>query len=152
MVCVRSRRKEVTAMSMGIIGSGEIGTAVARLAVAADIDVVIANSRGPQSLSGLVQELGQRALAGTVEEAVHAGEATLLSIPLSAYSFLPEGLLNGKTVLDTGNYCPSRDGRIAELDSEEVTMTEHAQRILPARERTLEVGDFAGAGPGTPCP
>ncbi|WP_231972465.1 NAD(P)-binding domain-containing protein, partial [Nocardiopsis alborubida] len=44
--------------TLGIIGSGNIGTAVARPAVAADIDVLIANSRGPRSLAGLVEELG----------------------------------------------------------------------------------------------
>lgn len=117
--------------TLGIIGSGNIGTAVARLAVAADVDVVIANSRGPQSLTGLVEELGPRATAGTVEQAARAGEQTLLSIPLTAYRSLPADLLRGRTVLDTGNYYPSRDGRIAELDSGEVTTTELAQRLLP---------------------
>src|ERR671912_239019 len=97
--------------TLGIIGSGNIGAAVARLAVAADIDVVIANSRGPQTLTGLVEELGPRATAGTVEEAARAGEETLLSIPLTAYRSLPADLLRGRTVLDTGNYYPSRDGR-----------------------------------------
>ncbi|ASU58531.1 NADPH-dependent F420 reductase [Nocardiopsis dassonvillei] len=124
--------EEEQAMStLGIIGSGNIGTAIARLAVAAGIDVVIANSRGPQSLAGLVEELGPRATAATVEEAARAGEATVLSIPLTAYGSLPEGLLRGRTVLDTGNYYPFRDGRIAELDSEEMTTTALAQRLLP---------------------
>ena len=60
--------------TLGIIGSGNIGAAVARLAMAADIEVVIANSRGPQSLTGLVDELGPRATAGTVEQAARAGK------------------------------------------------------------------------------
>ncbi|WP_307869164.1 NADPH-dependent F420 reductase [Nocardiopsis sp. B62] len=125
-------KEEERAMStLGIIGSGNIGTAVARLAVAAGIDVVIANSRGPRSLAGLVEELGPRATAATVEQAARAGEATLLSIPLTAYDALPEGLLRGRTVLDTGNYYPFRDGRITELDSEQETTTELAQRLLP---------------------
>jgi 8-hydroxy-5-deazaflavin:NADPH oxidoreductase len=117
--------------TLGIIGSGNIGAAVARLAVAADIDVVIANSRGPQSLTDLVAELGPRADAGTVEQAAGAGEVVLLTIPLAAYSSLPDGLLRGRTVLDTGNYYPHRDGRIAELDADEATTTEWAQRLLP---------------------
>ncbi|MFD1546174.1 NADPH-dependent F420 reductase [Nonomuraea guangzhouensis] len=117
--------------TLGIIGSGNIGTAVARLAVAADINVVIANSRGPQSLAGLVEELGPRAVAGSVEQAARAGEATLLSIPLAAYGSVPADLLRGRTVLDTGNYFPSRDGRIAELDAEKATTTELAQQLLP---------------------
>ncbi|WP_328484037.1 NADPH-dependent F420 reductase [Streptomyces sp. NBC_00377] len=117
--------------TLGIIGSGNIGAAVARLAVAADIAVVIANSRGPQSLTELVDELGPRATAGTIEQAARAGEETLLSIPLTAYRSLPADLLRGRTVLDTGNYYPHRDGRIAALDSEELTTTELARQLLP---------------------
>lgn len=117
--------------TLGIIGSGNIGSAVARLAVAADIDVVIANSRGPESLAELVEELGPRATAGTVEQAAGAGQTTLLSIPLTAYSHLPASLLRERVVVDTGNYYPYRDGRIVELDSEEMTTTELAQRWLP---------------------
>lgn len=117
--------------TLGIIGSGNIGSAVARLAVAAGIDVVIANSRGPQSLADLVQELGPRAGAGTVEQAAGAGEVTLLSIPLSAYGSLPVGMLEGRTVLDTGNYYPYRDGRIAELDSGKLTTSGLVQQLLP---------------------
>lgn len=117
--------------TLGIIGSGNIGSAIARLAVAADIDVVIANSRGPQSLTDLIEELGPRATAGTIEEAARAGEATVLSIPLTAYRDLPAGLLTGRTVLDTGNYYPYRDGRITELDSEQMTTAELEQQLLP---------------------
>ena len=98
--------------TLGIIGSGNIGTAVARLAIAADIDVVIANSRGPESLADLVDELGPHATAGTIDDAASSGGPVLLSIPISAYGDLPNGLLSGKTVLNTGNYYPSRDGRI----------------------------------------
>ncbi|WP_369179637.1 NADPH-dependent F420 reductase [Streptomyces mutabilis] len=117
--------------TLGIIGSGNIGSAIAWLAVAADIDVAIANSRGPQSLTDLIEGLGPRATAGTVEEAGHAGETSVLSIPLTAYRDLPAGLLTGRTVLDTGNYHPYRDGRITELDSEEVTTAELEQQLLP---------------------
>ncbi|MFH8469020.1 NADPH-dependent F420 reductase [Streptomyces sp. NPDC017991] len=120
--------------TLGIIGSGNIGSAVARLAVAADINVVFANSRGPRSLTELVEELGPRASAGTVEQAARAGEVTLLSIPLTAYVHLPGGLLSGRIVVDTGNYYPYRDGRIAELDSEDLTTSELARRWLPGAQ------------------
>ena len=52
--------------TLGIIGSGNIGAAVARLAVAAGIPVVVANSRGPESLAGLIAELGPLATAPPV--------------------------------------------------------------------------------------
>jgi len=117
--------------TIGIIGSGNIGTAVARLATAAGVNVVIANSRGPESLAELVEELGPHAKAATIEDAADSGAAVLLSIPVSAYKDLPDGLLNGKTVLDTGNYYPSRDGRIPELDSGQYTQLQLAQKLLP---------------------
>jgi len=109
--------------TLGIIGSGNIGTAVARLAVDSGMDVVVANSRGPESLRGLVAELGAHARAGTVEDAARA-DAVLLSIPLLAVKDLPEGLLHDKLVLDTSNYYPSRDGRIPELDSGTMTTSQ----------------------------
>jgi len=114
--------------TLGIIGSGNIGAAVARLAVAADIPVVVANSRGPESLSGLVAELGPPATAGTVEQAAEAGEFVLLSVPLTAHTAIPAAFLRGRTVLDTSNYYPFRDGRIAELDDEKLTTSELVQR------------------------
>jgi 8-hydroxy-5-deazaflavin:NADPH oxidoreductase len=115
---------------LGIIGSGNIGSALARLAVGAGTEVVVSNSRGPQTLTDLVTELGPLATAGTVEQAAAAGDLVVLSVPLTAATALPPALLRGRTVLDTGNYYPFRDGRIAELDAEEVTTGELVQRHL----------------------
>jgi 8-hydroxy-5-deazaflavin:NADPH oxidoreductase len=113
--------------TLGIIGSGNIGAAIARLATAAGIPVVVANSRGPETLTDLVAELGPLATAGTVEQAADAGEIVVLSVPLTAATAIPAELLEGKTVVDTSNYYPFRDGRIAELDAEEVTTSELVQ-------------------------
>ncbi|OKI23780.1 NADP oxidoreductase [Nocardiopsis sp. TSRI0078] len=116
---------------MGIIGSGSIGSGLARLAVAAGEEVMVANSRGPETLVGLVAELGAAAQAGTVEEAAGFGDLTVLAVPLSAYGTLPLELLSGRAVLSTGNYYPSRDGRIAELDSLDLTTAEYETKLLP---------------------
>lgn len=110
--------------TLGIIGSGNIGSAVARLAVASGMNVIIANSRGPESLHQLIEELGPLAKAGTVEDAANDGDAIVLSIPLLAVKDLPAGLLRNKLVLDTSNYYPYRDGRITELDAEVMTTSE----------------------------
>lgn len=110
--------------TLGIIGSGFIGKEVGRLAVAANLNVVIANSRGPETLTEVVADLGPLASAGTVDDVVEAGDFVLLTIPLPAVKTLRAGLLHDKIVLDTSNYYPSRDGRIAELDSESVTTSE----------------------------
>lgn len=114
--------------TLGIIGSGNIGAAISRLAMSADIPVVIANSRGPESLSGLITELGPLARASTAEEAAATGDVVVLSVPLTAHTAIPASLLDGKVVLDTSNYYPFRDGRVAVLDDEEVTTSELVQQ------------------------
>ena len=114
--------------TLGIIGSGNIGSAIARLAVAADIPVVMTNSRGPESLADLVAELGPLATAGTVDQAAQAGDLVVLSVPLTAHTAIDPAPLRGKTMLDTSNYYPFRDGRIAELDEEKLTTSELVQR------------------------
>ncbi|WP_432546818.1 NADPH-dependent F420 reductase [Kineococcus sp. SYSU DK004] len=116
---------------IGIIGSGNIGSTVARLAVDAGHDVVVANSRGPASLADLVGQLGPRARAGTVEEAAAARDLVVLTIPLGRVRDLPTDLLAGKVVVDTCNYYPERDGDTAELDSHELTTSELVQRHFP---------------------
>lgn len=116
---------------LGIIGSGAIGTGIARLAVTAGHEVLIANSRGPESLAGLVEELGGNAGAGEVADAARFGEIVVLAVPLSAYDALPTEALDGTTVLSTGNYYPSRDERIEELDSRTLTTAEYEQALLP---------------------
>lgn len=116
--------------TLGIIGSGHIGSAVARLAVAADMNVVIANSRGPETLRGLLDELGPQAKAGTVADVAQSADTVVLSIPLKAVADLPEGLLAGHLVIDTSNYYPSRDGSIPELADNSVTTSELVQNLL----------------------
>jgi predicted dinucleotide-binding enzyme len=120
--------------TIGFIGSGNIGGTVARLAVAAGHDVVLSNSRGPETLTGLVAELGPRARAATAAGAATAGDLVVVSVPLKAYRDLPVAELAGKVVLDTDNYYPERDGPIAELDEGKRTSAELEQEHLaPAR-------------------
>jgi predicted dinucleotide-binding enzyme len=116
--------------TLGLIGSGMIGSALARLAVAAGLDVVVSNSRGPDTLDALVAELGLQARAATPAEAAKAGDLVVATIPLNAYHRLSAAELAGKTVIDTTNYYPERDGHIAELDTGELTSTALVQRHL----------------------
>lgn len=118
--------------TVGFIGSGLIGATVARLAVAAGYDVVVSNSRGPETLAGLVTELGDRARAATPAEAAEAGEIVVVSVPFHAFAKLPAEQLAGKVVLDTNNYYPERDGHVAELDEGTLTSAELEQRHLAA--------------------
>jgi 8-hydroxy-5-deazaflavin:NADPH oxidoreductase len=117
--------------TIGLIGSGHIGSTVARLAVAAGHDVVLSNSRGPETLQDLVDELGTHARAATSAEAARAGELVVLTIPLLAVEAVEVGPLAGKVVIDTSNYYPQRDGQIAALDDQSVTTSELVQSLLP---------------------
>jgi predicted dinucleotide-binding enzyme len=117
--------------TIGLIGAGHIGSQVARLAVAQGYDVVISNSRGPETLKDLVRELGPHARAATVVEAAKAGDIVVVTIPLKNYRSVPAEPLVGKTVIDTNNYYPQRDGHIPELDNESTTTAELLQAHLP---------------------
>ncbi len=117
--------------TLGIIGAGNIGGTLARLAIQAGHDVVLSNSRGPQTLSALVAELGPRARAATPREAAEAGDMVVVTIPLKHYASVPVEPLVGKIVIDTNNYYPARDGRIPELDAETTTTSELLQAHLP---------------------
>lgn len=123
---------------LGLIGSGSIGSTVARLAVDGGVDVVVSNSRGPETLAGLVAELGPRARAGTAEEAALAGDLVVVTIPFRAYTQVPREALAGKVVLDTNNYYAERDGNFPELDSGATTSSELLQRHLD-RSRVVKV-------------
>ncbi|MBX9472192.1 NADPH-dependent F420 reductase [Microcella sp.] len=114
--------------TIGIIGSGNIGGTLAIALTRAGHEVVVANSRGPESLGAVVAELGDLASAGTVAEAAHAGEIVVVAVPLWALASIPSDLLEGRIVIDTNNYYPGRDGAIAELDARETTTSELVAR------------------------
>ena len=117
--------------TVALIGSGNIGSTVARLSVAAGHSVVLSNSRGPGTLKDLADELGPLARAATAEDAAEAGDLVVVAIPLKAYERVPAGPTAGKAVLDANNYYPERDGQIAELDSGQLTSSELLQRHVP---------------------
>ena len=117
--------------TIGLIGSGHIGSQLARLAVARGHAVVVSNSRGPETLVDLVAELGDAARAGTPQEAAEAGDVVVVTIPLHAVGSVPVEPLAGKVVIDTNNYYPQRDGQIPELDDDSLTSAELLQRHLP---------------------
>lgn len=117
--------------TIGLIGAGHIGSQVARLAVKNGYGVVISNSRGPETLTELVTELGPKARAGTPMDAAKAGDIVVVTIPLKSIKSVPVEPLAGKVVIDTNNYYPQRDGQIPELDDESTTTAELLQRHLP---------------------
>lgn len=107
-------------MKIGIIGSGNIGGTLTRRLSALGHDVSVANSRGPESLRDLAAETG--ATPVEVSEAAKGAELVVVTIPEGKVPALPAGLFDGAAdgfvVVDTGNYYPQRDGRIAGIEDE----------------------------------
>jgi hypothetical protein len=117
--------------TLGLIGAGHIGGQLARLGVAYGYNVVVSNSRGPETLAELVDELGPSARAATVEDAARSSDLLVVTIPLKNIGSLPATAFDGKTVMDTNNYYPQRDGHIGSLDDETTTVSELLQEQLP---------------------
>jgi len=143
--------------TVGIVGSGNIGGTLARLLVGAGHEVVLSNSRGPETLAGLVDELGPRARAATVPEAASAGEVVVVSVPFGRYRELPAEPFSGKVVVDTNNYYPGRDGRWPALDDGTTTSSEMLAAHLPGAHVVKALNTIyyvhlreQGVAPGTP--
>lgn len=117
--------------TIGIIGAGHIGSQVARAAITAGYDVVISNSRGPETLGDLIAELGPKATAATATDAAAAADIAVVTVPLKALGAIPVEPLAGKIVIDTNNYYFERDGRIASLDDGSDTVSGLLQAHLP---------------------
>jgi hypothetical protein len=99
-------------VNIGVIGSGNIGATAARLFAAAGHEVAISNSRGPETLENLVEEIGPGVRAATVEDAVGFGEVVMEAIPFGRYTSLPAERLAGKVFITASNYYPARDGEL----------------------------------------
>jgi len=143
--------------TIGIIGAGHIGSQVARAAITAGYDVVISNSRGPETLADLVSELGPKARAATAADAAAAGDFAVVTVPLKNYTQVPVAELAGKIVIDTNNYYFERDGRIPQLDNGSTTVSSMLQAHLPESRvakgfNAIAFGDITtdGTTAGTP--
>ena len=119
-------------MQIGIIGAGSMGGILARHLVKLDHDVLIANSRGPESLMALAADIG--ATPVSVVDAAKAGEIVIIAIPTKGVADLPRRLFanvpSSVVVIDIGNYHPElRDGRIDAIDRDMLDSQWVAQQI-----------------------
>jgi predicted dinucleotide-binding enzyme len=117
--------------TFGIIGAGNIGTAVATAVIGLGHEVVIANSRGPETLAELVAKLGPKARAATPQEAAEAAEVAVVTVPLRAIHDIPVEPLAGTFVLESNNYYPQRDGVVDSIEAGETTTSGLLQEHLP---------------------
>jgi predicted dinucleotide-binding enzyme len=137
--------------TIGIIGSGHVGSNLARAAIAHGYDVVLSNSQGPDSLAGLVSELGPRTSAATPAGAAAAGDFAIVAIPLSTIDQVPVEPLAGKVVIATINYFPQRLGHVPEIDDGTTTAPGLLQARLPASKvvrafSMIDAADMSGDG------
>jgi 8-hydroxy-5-deazaflavin:NADPH oxidoreductase len=116
-------------MKIGIVGAGFIARAVTAVAMKHGHEIMVSNTRGPETLFSLTGSTGCK--AGSPQEAAEFGDIVLVAIPLKAYQTIPVAPLEGKIVLDANNYYPERDGHIGELDRDEITTSELLARRLP---------------------
>ncbi len=102
--------------TVGIIGSGRIGKAVATLAARAGRSIVISNSRGPTSLQPMIAELGTKVRAGSVKEAA-AQEMVVVAVPWANLEQALSGLppWEGRIVVDATNAALMPDFRVPDL-------------------------------------
>ncbi len=119
-------------MKIGIIGAGNIGGNLSRSFAAAGHDVAIANSRGPETIATLAQEIGATAVAAG--DVAKDADIVVVTIPLAKVADLPDDILDGAApgaaIIDTNNYYPQRDGRIAEIEDDGLTESAWVSRQL----------------------
>jgi 8-hydroxy-5-deazaflavin:NADPH oxidoreductase len=137
--------------TIGIIGSGHVGSNLAKATMAHGYDVVLSNSQGPGSLTSLVADLGPDARAATPEEAAAACDFAIVAIPITTVSQVPVQPLAGKVVIATINYFPQRDGHITEIDDGTTTAPGILQAHLPSSKvvrafSMVDAADMSGDG------
>jgi predicted dinucleotide-binding enzyme len=137
-------------MKIGIVGAGHIGQAIARLAVNHGHEVKISNSRGPATLADIAKEIG--CSTGTSEEASNFGPVAVVTVPFVNLFKIDPAPLADRIVIDTNNYYPDRDGRIAALDLHETTTSAMVAKHFAASKVVKAFNAILAADLETPAP
>jgi 8-hydroxy-5-deazaflavin:NADPH oxidoreductase len=137
--------------TIGILGSGHVGSSLAKAAIVHGYDVVLSNSQGPDTLADLIKDLGPKASAATPAEAAAAGDFAIVAIPVTTIGQVPVEPLAGKVVIATINYFPQRDGQIPGIDDGTTTVPGLLQAHLPASRvvrafSMIDAADMSGDG------
>lgn len=119
-----------TKPTIGIIGAGRLGTALAKQAIKAGYSVTIANSRGPASLGLMLRVLAPEAAAGDTKAVIKNSDIVILAMPLGKYKALDPKLFKDKIVIDAMNYWSPTEGYIEEFSDENGSSSEYIQSYL----------------------
>lgn len=132
-----------TPASLGVIGAGRIGSAIAALGRAAGIDVNVAASRPPEQIRAQVEAAAPGAHAVSVQQAARA-DIVVLAIPISRHHLLPVDALSGALVVDATNYWWELDGARPDLDDPTTSTSETVQAHLVGARIVKALGHVSG--------
>jgi 8-hydroxy-5-deazaflavin:NADPH oxidoreductase len=134
-----------------ILGAGNVGRSLAKAGIDHGYDIVIANSRTPDTLRQLVAQLGDGASAASAYDVAEQADFAVAAVYLPAITSIPVKPLEDKVVIGTMNYIPDMTGHVKEIDDGSTTVTGLLQTHLPKSQvvcgfTMLDAADMSGDG------